>query len=63
MTKASEQALSHCQKIGMVTMFSETNEGMSLPLEISKKIAIIAINQICPESNYWVEVKWEINKL
>jgi hypothetical protein len=27
------------QKIGVSTMFSDCNEGMSLPIEISKKIS------------------------
>ena len=56
-------ALNLCQKIGMSTMFTDCNDGMSLPLEISKKIAITVINEICPETEYWNDVKKEIESL
>ncbi|HBE42007.1 MAG TPA: hypothetical protein DDW27_12535 [Bacteroidales bacterium] len=58
-----ETALRLCQKIGMTTMFSDFNEGMTLPLSVSKKIAISVIDEICPATNYWNDVKDEINKL
>ena len=50
--KASDQALILCQKIGCSTMFGNFNSGMSLPLEVSKKIAIICLEEICPSSSY-----------
>jgi hypothetical protein len=59
----SETALRLCQKIGMTTMFSDFNEGMSLPLSVSKKIAIAVIDEICPDIIYWNRVKDEINNL
>lgn len=59
----SDQALRLCQKIGMTTMFSDFNNGMSLPLEVSKKIAIAAINEICPATDYWKEVVQEVESL
>lgn len=59
----SDQALRLCQKIGETTMFSNFNEGMSLPLEVSKKIAIAAIKDICPATDYWNEVISEIENL
>jgi hypothetical protein len=36
-------ALELVQKIGASTMFTDCNEGMSLPLEIAKKIATTTI--------------------
>ena len=56
-------ALRLCQKIGITTMFSDFNEGMTLPLSVSKKIAIAVINEICPATDYCHEVKNEINNL
>lgn len=67
---AKEKALSLCQKIGWSTVKSDCNDGMSLPLNIAKKIAIIMVDEFCnslPVSsemfNYWYEVKKEINLL
>lgn len=59
----SDQALRLCQKIGMTTMFSDFNEGMSLPLAVSKKIAIAAIDEICPATEHWKEVIQEVESL
>ena len=47
-----EKALSLCQSIGITTMFSECNEGMTLPIEISKKIALIAVNEVIQQWEY-----------
>lgn len=58
-----ESALRLVQKIGMTTMFSDFNEGMTLPLEVSKKIAIAVINELCPNTDYWIAFKNEINLL
>jgi hypothetical protein len=58
-----DKALTLCQKIGCSTMFSSFNEGMTLPLEISKKIAIICIHEIAEENHDWNKVLIEINKL
>lgn len=67
---AKEKALSLCQQIGITTLFDRSgcNDGMTLPLHISKKIAIILVNEIidCNEGifgNYWQEVKSEIENL
>jgi hypothetical protein len=63
MKPKKKQALELCQKIGMTTMFSEFNEGMSLPLEVSKSIALAVIEEICPLTDYWNGVKNEIKQL
>ena len=45
-------------------MFTDCNEGMSLPLEISKKIALICIDEMAPEPfMYGDKIKTEIEKL
>ena len=59
-----EKALDLCQKIGMTTMFADCNEGMTLPLEVSKQIALICVFEIEPfEVDYWNDVVIEIKKL
>ena len=63
MEDAKEKALRLCQVIGMATMFKEWNDGMSLPLNVSKDIAIAVINELCPVTEYWEMVKTEIEKL
>jgi hypothetical protein len=60
---AKETALHLCQIIGATTMFSDFNEGMSLPLSVSKKIAIVVIPVICLDTTGWSEVIDEINNL
>lgn len=67
---AKEKALSLCQKIGWTTVKTDFNDGMSLPLPIAKKIAIIMIDEFCnrmkvssDEFDYWFKVKGEINLL
>lgn len=61
--EAKDKALTLCQKIGWSTMFSSFNRGMTLPMEISKKIAIICIHEIAEENHDWNEVLTELNKL
>jgi hypothetical protein len=57
-------ALHLCQKIGASTMFTDFNEGMSLPLEVSKRVAKIAIAEILRDCERdWQEVIEEIDKL
>lgn len=63
MKDAKDRALELCQVIGMTTMFSEFNSGMTLPLEVSKKIALAVITELCPATEYWKEFKTEINNL
>ena len=63
MEDAKEKALRLCQVIGMTTMFKEWNSGMSLPLNVSKDIAIAVICEICPATEYWENFKTEIKKL
>jgi hypothetical protein len=63
MEEKKEIALRLCQKIGAATMFTDFNDGMSLPLEISKKIAIAAINYLRPDMEYWQDVINEIKNL
>lgn len=71
-----EEALSLCQKIGVQSMFDyQCNEGYSLPLHITKKIALVFCDKIIEEikklseedfyvlTGYWENVKDEIQKL
>jgi hypothetical protein len=68
-----EKALELCQKFGTTTMFTNCNDGYTLPLEIAKKCALIAVNEIIADceynhieihnSNWWHEVKSEIEKI
>lgn len=67
---ANEKALSLCQKFGYTTFFTNCNEGMTLPLYISKKCAIILVDEIINgnfgegyDHIYWLSVKEEIEKL
>jgi hypothetical protein len=76
-TDPKEKALELCQSFGRTTLFSECNEGYTLPLEIAKQCALIAIDEVIFEIgdfdntdgyaqsriNYWEEVKQEIEKL
>lgn len=71
-----EKALKLCQSFGVTTLFAQDcNGGVTLPLSIAKKCAIIAADELIREctnffeaiSNnrrkYWEEVKKEIIKL
>jgi hypothetical protein len=51
------------QMIGWSTVGTDCNEGYSLPLEISKKIAIACIKELCPASKEVTEFINEIEKL
>lgn len=41
-----EKALKLCQNIGMTSFGSDFNEGSTLPLDITKKIAVICVEEI-----------------
>lgn len=59
-----ETALELCQKIGMVTMFDpECNDGMTLPLHVVKKIAILCIDELRKQPLPLDELKKEIEIL
>ena len=71
-----EHALKLCQQFGITTLFEQDcNGGVTLPLAIAKKCALIAAdlcyqeaykqgNQIAEiRQDYWKEVKAEIEKL
>lgn len=46
-TTPSEKALNLCQQIGIVTLFDESVNGMvTLPLDTTKKIATICVEEI-----------------
>jgi hypothetical protein len=49
-------ALELVQRIGASTMFTDCNKGMSLPLDVSKKIARIAVKALF----YLPKEKWEL---
>jgi hypothetical protein len=67
-TDPKEKALELCQSFGRTTLFSECNEGYTLPLEIAKECALICIYEILnncdfKQRKFWQEVKQEIEKL
>ena len=76
-TDQKEKALELCQKFGRTTLFTDCNEGYTLPLEIAKKCALIAVDEVRCEirdfdntdgyaqsrMDYLDEVKQEIEKL
>lgn len=47
----AEKALKLCQNIAWSTCMTDCNEGMTLPLEISKKIAIICVDNFIDDLN------------
>lgn len=63
MEDTKDKALRLCQVIGMTTMFKEWNNGMSLPLNVSKDIAIAVINELFEASEYFETLKTEILNL
>lgn len=48
--KEKDMAMHLCQKFGSLTMWTDFNEGMSLPLSIAKKCAVCCVEEIM-ESN------------
>ena len=75
---AKTKACSLCQQIGMTSFGSDFNEGSTLPLDITKKIAVIMVDEILEsleknsliypiyvktETKYWESVKEEISKI
>ncbi len=68
-----EKALKLCQQFGLLTFATKHNDGYTLPLEVSKQCAIIAVDEILdamddalwqnPFKQYWLLVKKEIEKL
>jgi len=77
--KAEEKALRLCQQYGLITFATKHNDGYTLPLEMAKQCALIAVDEIIKECyrwtgqgngqwenarlEYWERVKYEINKL
>lgn len=49
--EAKEKALRLCQDIAMTTFGEDFNEGTTLPLAITKKIAVICVDEILNEIN------------
>lgn len=70
-----EKALRLCQQMGVTTLFDFTcNEGHTLPKEVAKKCALIAVDELIREQDmwqngqtepvkYWQRVREEIVKL
>ena len=65
-----EKALKLCQAFGITTLFAQDcNGGVTLPLSIAKKCALIAAKEVVDncnyseDKNYWVAVIAEIEKL
>ena len=56
----SEEALDLCQQMALTTRFTDCNNGVTLPLEIAKKCALIAIQKVLQnlEAAYPVEAQW-----
>ena len=46
MKTPKQEALEICQEIGKTTMFTDCNEGYTLPLHISQKIAHVCVDKI-----------------
>lgn len=71
MSNPREKALKLCQDIAMTSFGSDFNEGTTLPLDITKKIAIICVDEIMHTSaveyeyheKFWRAVKEEISKI
>ena len=65
--KQKQMALTLCQKISWSTVGGDFNEGKTLPLEISKNIALIMCDEMIQinecSKEYWRKVKSEIIKL
>lgn len=64
----SEKALDLKQQFGLVTMFSEANNGYTLPESIAAKMAIICVKEIIQTMDlesytpYWGNVLKELEK-
>ena len=54
-TEQKEKALELCQKFGRTTLFTDCNEGYTLPLEIAKKCASIAVDEILELNVCWYD--------
>ena len=73
MKTPQEKALELCQSFGNTTLFAEDcNDGYTLPLRVAKLCALIAVDEILSIksvyhdytlSDYWEDVKQEIEKL
>ena len=73
--EAKQKALKMCQAFGITTLFAQDcNGGVTLPLSIAKKCAIIAVDEIIVAIgmcsvvagyplDYWEEVKLKIEML
>jgi hypothetical protein len=70
-----EKALRLCQQYGVITFATKHNDGYTLPLEMAKQCALIAVDEILNIDNikpyilhkeiikYYIEVKKEIENL
>ena len=56
-------ALGLVQKIGWATYATDCNEGSTLPLEVAKKIAVIAVKELVPASKESMDFMVEITDL
>lgn len=57
MTPPKEKALELCQKIGVTTLFAnDCNDGITLPLRIVKKIALIAVDELIESTLYGIDL-------
>lgn len=73
-----EKALKLCQDFAWTTVGEDANEGFSLPIDVAKKCALIAVDEIMKEldiqmetmphevtnyNDFWIDVKKEIDLL
>ena len=71
-----EKALQICQRMGLITFDKGLNNGSTLPLEVAKEFALIAVDEILEviifnkyddkyweEEEYWQGVKQEMELL
>ena len=53
-----QKALKLCQSFGMTTLFAEDcNNGITLPLSIAKKCALIAVDEILSSFNSFMDAR------
>ena len=64
-----EKALQICQRMGWITFDKGLNNGNTLPLEVAKEFANVALDYLITEAetteafDYWEEVAEEIQRL
>lgn len=50
MINAKQKAIEISQKMGLVSRFTDFNEGKTLPLYVAKKLALICVNEMIEQN-------------